>query len=43
MLNVYTDSVIREAYIDELGINTDEKLVYKLRNADDIAVYAVTI
>ena len=37
--NVYTDSVIREAYIEELGFKTGENLVYNLRNADDIALY----
>ena len=36
--NVYTDSVIRQAYIEELGIMTGGKAVYTLRNADDIAL-----
>ena len=42
LFNLYTDSVIREAYIGELGIKTGEKLVYNIRNADDIALYTVT-
>ena len=40
IFNVYTDSVIREAYNDELGIKTSGKLAYNLRNADDIAIYS---
>ena len=33
LFNVYTDSVIRKAEIEELGIKTDEKLVSNLRYA----------
>ena len=40
IFNLYADSVIREPYIEELGINTVGQLVYNLRNADDIALYS---
>ena len=42
-VGIYTDSVIREAYIEVFGIKTGGMLVYNLRNADDIALYTVTI
>ena len=38
IFDVYTDSVMREAYIGELGIKTGGNLVYNLRKADDIAL-----
>ena len=36
LFNVYTDSVVREAHVDELRIKTGGKLVYTLRNAFQI-------
>ena len=40
IFNVYTDSMIRESEIEELVRKTDRNLVYNLRYADDIALYA---
>ena len=38
LFNLYTESVIREADIEEMGIKIGEKLVSNLRYADDTAL-----
>ena len=40
LFNLYTDSVIREAEIEEMGIKIGGKLVPNLRYADDTALCA---
>ena len=40
LFDVYTESVIREAEVEELGIKTDGKLVYNLIYVDGIALCA---
>ena len=40
LFNLYTESVIREADIDEMGINIGGKLVSNLRYSDDTALCA---
>ena len=40
LFNLYTESVIREAEIEEIGINIGGKLVSNLRYADDTALCA---
>ena len=40
LLNLYIDSVIREAEFEELGIKSGGKLAYNLRYTDDTALCA---
>ena len=42
LFNLYTESVIREAESEEMGIKIGGKLVSNLRYADDTALYTIS-
>ena len=40
IFNAYTESVMRKAEVEQLGIKTGGKLVYNLRYVDDLTLCA---